>query len=191
MDDPSPTGALFFAASDALTANVILKKLREDGKHNRTSAKKPSGFGDDGLVGLAIHPPKNGWWAVRDSADGAPGIAGRGLDPDVIEGTVVQQPGVGDAVQGDPAPQAQVRGAGALVRVPRHPQEDLLGEVLDRSGEVRVAVVERFALGDGDPELSLSKHRINPVRGAAHHARHLGYPSLDLRRGHRRDTGAG
>ncbi|MCA9614155.1 MAG: hypothetical protein H6722_13310 [Sandaracinus sp.] len=75
MDDPSPTGALFFAASDALTANVILKKLREDGKHNRTSAKKPSGFGDDGLVGLAIHPPKNGWWAVRDSADGAPGIA--------------------------------------------------------------------------------------------------------------------
>ncbi|MCB9622776.1 MAG: hypothetical protein H6723_05485 [Sandaracinus sp.] len=74
MDEPSPTGALFFAASDELTANVVLKKLRQDGKHDRTSAKKHAGLGDDGRVGLAIHPPKNGWWAVKDSADGAPGI---------------------------------------------------------------------------------------------------------------------
>lgn len=67
-------GGLFFREAEGVTANVLLKKLRADGRLGKSDPKSLDGFGSDGEVGLAIHKPQNGWWAVVDSADGARGI---------------------------------------------------------------------------------------------------------------------
>ena len=78
-------GGLFFREAEEVTANVLLKKLRADGRLSDTAPRSLDGFGPLGEVGLAIHEPKNGWWAVIDSADGAAGIgAGESSTPAIM-----------------------------------------------------------------------------------------------------------
>lgn len=71
-------GAFIKAHGDNVTANVIAAKLRGEGKLSKVDPKKPDGFGDDGLVGIAVHPETNGYFAIVDSADGAQGIGAGG-----------------------------------------------------------------------------------------------------------------
>ncbi|MBO6938326.1 MAG: hypothetical protein JJ863_25375 [Deltaproteobacteria bacterium] len=76
MSERAREGGLFFREADGITANVLLKKLRGDGELSDADPKSLEGFGEGGDVALAIHPPEDGWWAVVDSADGAPGVGG-------------------------------------------------------------------------------------------------------------------
>ncbi|MFK8000406.1 MAG: hypothetical protein AB8H86_12460, partial [Polyangiales bacterium] len=68
------SGGLFFREAEDITANVLLKKLRADGRLSKADPRSLEGLGSKGEVGVAIHKPQNGWWAVVDSADGAAGI---------------------------------------------------------------------------------------------------------------------
>ena len=67
-------GATFYREGDSVTASAIIAKLRDDGKMSKVDPRQPTGFGDDGVVGVAVHSPRNGYWAVVDSADGSQGI---------------------------------------------------------------------------------------------------------------------
>jgi predicted DNA-binding WGR domain protein len=69
-------GATFLRETKGVTANAIAAKLREDGKVSKVDPRSVDGFGPDGLVGVAIYPPRTGYWAVVDSADGSQGIGG-------------------------------------------------------------------------------------------------------------------
>jgi hypothetical protein len=70
----APRGGTFFREGERVDANKIVAMLREDGKMSKANPRKLSGFGEDGLVGVAVHPPRGGYWAVVDSADGSQGI---------------------------------------------------------------------------------------------------------------------
>ena len=77
-------------------------------------------------------------------AERAAGVAGGRLDPDVLERPLAQDAAVADAVERDAAGQA--RGSSrpvSLVHVARHAQHDLFGHLLDRRGEVHLALRER------------------------------------------------
>jgi hypothetical protein len=67
-------GGVFFREAAGVTANAIAAKLRGEGKISKADPRKASGFGADGVVGVAIYPPSGGWLAAVDSADGAAGI---------------------------------------------------------------------------------------------------------------------
>ena len=58
-------------------------------------------------------------------------IAGRGLNPDILERPFPEQAPVRHAVQGHPAREAQVILARRLPRKPGHAENDLLGHRLD------------------------------------------------------------
>ena len=70
------------------------------------------------------------------------GVAGRRLDPDVVERPLAQQPAVGHAVERDAAGQDEVLHAGSRVNVAADPQHDLLGHRLDAGGQVHVPLLE-------------------------------------------------
>lgn len=74
----APDGAVFYREKDGVTANALLSKMREDGEMSDVDPRSLRGFGDQGLVGVAIHPPRAGFWAVVDSADGCQGIKSGG-----------------------------------------------------------------------------------------------------------------
>ena len=76
-------------------------------------------------------------------AERSPRIAGRGLNPDALERSLLQDPAVADAVQRHAAGQAQVPHAGLAVEMPRRPQHGVLGHLLDRGGEIHVALGEQ------------------------------------------------
>ncbi|HEY8144721.1 MAG TPA: hypothetical protein VIG06_18715, partial [Kofleriaceae bacterium] len=71
-------GAVFYREGKSVTANALLAKMREDGQTSHADPRALHGFGDDGQVGVAIHPPRGGYWAVVDSADGSQGIKSGG-----------------------------------------------------------------------------------------------------------------
>jgi tetratricopeptide (TPR) repeat protein len=74
MHTPSIRGAVFVAAGEHVSANVLIAKLREDGLTSDADPRSLRGFGEDGLVGVVVHPERDGWFAIVDSADGAQGI---------------------------------------------------------------------------------------------------------------------
>lgn len=82
---------------------------------------------------------------VLGRPQGPAGVTRRGLDPDRLERPFAQDAPVGHAVQRHPAGQAQVFHARLRVYVAGLTQHDLLGNPLDRCGDVHVA------LGDGLP----------------------------------------
>ena len=88
--------------------------------------------------GVAEHLVMDG----QRGAERAAGVAGRRLDPEALERPLAQQPAVADAVERDAAGEAEVLHAGLAVHVPRHAQHDLLGHLLDRRGEVHLALRE-------------------------------------------------
>ena len=80
-------------------------------------------------------------------------VAGRGLDPDVVERAFAQQPAVADAVQRDAASEAEIWHARFAVSETRHLQHDLLGDVLNRSRQIHFALGQlRFRLPRGASE---------------------------------------
>ena len=78
----------------------------------------------------------------QGGAEGATGIAGGGLNPDVVEDSLAQDAAVGDAVQGDAAGEAKIFEAGFAAGVAGDAKHDLFGHVLDGAGEVHVALGE-------------------------------------------------
>ena len=74
-------------------------------------------------------------------ADRATGIACRGLDPDLVEHARAQQSPIGDARERDAAGHAEALVAGDLPRVlGRSQHRDLFADLLDRLGEIHVAL---------------------------------------------------
>jgi len=76
-------------------------------------------------------------------AEGATGVARGRLDEQAVEDAGAQQDAVGDAVERDAAGHAQVALAGELAGVPRQLEDDLLGDLLDRLGQVHLARADR------------------------------------------------
>jgi len=88
-------------------------------------------------------------------AEGAAGVAGRGLDPEALEDAVAQQATVGDAVERDAAGEAEVFLAGPALHVPGHAQHDFFGHHLDAGGKVHLALRQgAFGLAGGPPNRS-------------------------------------
>ena len=71
-------------------------------------------------------------------AERAAGVAGRGLDPELLERALAQQPAVAHAVERDAAGEAEPVEPGLAVHRARHAEHDLLGHDLDRAGEVHL-----------------------------------------------------
>ena len=69
-------------------------------------------------------------------ADGDAVVAGRGLDPDVLESRLPRDAAVGDAVQADAAGDAEVLRAGRFAEPARPMQQHRLGVILDTPREV-------------------------------------------------------
>lgn len=67
-------GAIFYREGEGVSANAIIAELRGDGRVSKVDPRKPRGFGADGVVGVAVHVPRGGYYAVVDSADGSMGI---------------------------------------------------------------------------------------------------------------------
>jgi hypothetical protein len=72
------------------------------------------------------------------SAESAARVARRRLDPDPVEGALAQQPPVGHAVERHAPGQAQIRLPRDFVDVASRAQHYLLGDALDRGGDVHV-----------------------------------------------------
>ena len=70
-------------------------------------------------------------------------IARRRLDPDLVERSFPLDTAVADAVQCHAAGHAQVFQARQLVCGARHAQHDFLGDILNRSGEIQLALRQR------------------------------------------------
>ena len=68
------------------------------------------------------------------------GVPGRGLDPDVLEGSFTQNLAVGDAVERHAARQSQVLRTGERVRGASRTHHDLFGHDLDRRCDVHLAL---------------------------------------------------
>ena len=75
-------------------------------------------------------------------AESTAGIACSGLDPDALEQVLLHDLGIGDAVQSDPAREAEVRLARSLGHVTCNPHDDFLGDRLNRGRHVHVELLE-------------------------------------------------
>lgn len=65
------TGGVFFREGDGIDAKRLIAKVCDGGRVTTGDARSASGTE---LVGFAVHAPRNGFWAIVDSADGALGI---------------------------------------------------------------------------------------------------------------------
>jgi hypothetical protein len=74
--------------------------------------------------------------------DGSAGIAGRRLNPQVVEQPAGEQLAVGDAVERHAAGHHEVAAAGGVARRARQAQDDLLGHQLDGERQVHVRLRE-------------------------------------------------
>ena len=104
----------------------------------RSSASEPFGLA---LVfeQLKMHEHRRAERAAR--------VARRRRNPDVLENLLAQQDAVGDAIERDAAREAEIFRAGDFLRVPRHPQHDLLGDFLDGRRQVHFALRDhRFGI---------------------------------------------
>ena len=68
-----PIGGVFFRERDGVDARKLVAKVCDGGRVTTDDARAATGTE---LVGFAVHPPRRGFWAIVDSADGAPGISG-------------------------------------------------------------------------------------------------------------------
>ncbi len=77
---------------------------------------------------------------VVGDPDRATGIAGRGLDEQLLDRGLADHAAVGHAVQRHPAGHAEVGEPGLAVDVAHHPQHDLLADLLHRGRDVELAL---------------------------------------------------
>ena len=73
---------------------------------------------------------------VKGAADAGPGVVGRRLDEDVLEGRLPEQRLVEPAVEGGPAGEAEVLQAGPVVEVPGQVQDGVFQPLLQGPGDV-------------------------------------------------------
>ncbi len=78
--------------------------------------------------------------AVQRRADGAARVAGRGLDPEVLERPLAQQDTIGDAVERDATRETRVAFSGGFRGRARHREHDVFGDDLDRRRKVELAL---------------------------------------------------
>src|SRR5215218_6643901 len=91
------------------------------------------------------------------------GVAGSRLSPDAVEWSLVADAGIHDAVQCDPAGQAEIALAGGRLQ-PAHEVEDgLLQDDLQGVGDIEVVLVQWFATGAGGAEPLLETERLDRV----------------------------
>src|SRR5215831_19976660 len=85
--------------------------------------------------------------------DRAPRVTRRGLDPEAGKIALAEQLAVGHEIESDPTGQAQVALAGALRDGSGELQHDLLGDKLDRGGEIHFSLRQPlFGLARRTPE---------------------------------------
>src|SRR5437867_2050057 len=75
-------------------------------------------------------------------AQGAAGIAGGGLNPDVFERTFAKKAAIGDAIEGDSAGEDEVFHFRLPMHFASHAQYDFFGDLLNAGSEVHVALLE-------------------------------------------------
>src|SRR5262245_26716555 len=73
-------------------------------------------------------------------AEGSARIAGRRLNPDVLEQALAKQAAIGDAVESDTARQHEVLHFGLAMNLSRHAEHDFFGDLLDAGRDVHVAL---------------------------------------------------
>ena len=78
----------------------------------------------------------------QGSPQSAAGIAGGGLNPDVLERPFTQQPAVGDAVERHATRHHEVLHPGLAVQLAPYAQHDLLGHFLDAGRQVHVPLLQ-------------------------------------------------
>ena len=71
-------------------------------------------------------------------ADGASGVSGGGLDPNIVENSSAQQFSVRHAIERDAAGHHQILAAGQLSRRAGNLDYDFFGHLLDREGQVHI-----------------------------------------------------
>jgi hypothetical protein len=114
-------------------------------------------------------------------SEGAPGVTRGRLNPDAIERPFPQYPAVADAVQGDASSHYQVPSPGELVCVSRRSQHDLLGDFLNRGGDVHLALGERAFHRPGRPSEELVELlRGHDLVGTEREVRHV-HPKRPVR----------
>ena len=103
----------------------------------------------------------------------AAGVPRRRLNPNPVEETLAKNPAVGYAIQRHTAGQAQIALAGFFADMSRHAKEDFLGNLLDRSRQIHVALSEfrlRFAgrAAEQPLEFAVGHGKTNAVVEIAH-----------------------
>src|SRR5688500_8938878 len=73
-------------------------------------------------------------------AQGAAGIARRGLNPNVVKRTLAQDTSVGHTIERHASGQTEVLHSGLRMDIPRGSQHDLLGHLLDRGREIHITL---------------------------------------------------
>ena len=85
------------------------------------------------------------------------GIARGGLDPEIAETPLAQNPTVGDAVEGNASRQAQIFDAQFSMYSIGQAQDDFFGDALDGGRNVHVALSQPVSAFRGGPPNSESK----------------------------------
>jgi hypothetical protein len=80
----------------------------------------------------------------QSRADGAAGVSGRRLHPDIPERLLAQNFAVGDAVERDAAGQAKIFRSALARKAARQPQHDLFSHLLHGGGEIHVTLLQSF-----------------------------------------------
>src|SRR6185503_6640575 len=75
------------------------------------------------------------------------GIAGRGLEPEIIEDAFRVELAIGDAIECDAAREAQISRACFSAYAARDLEDDLFRHALYRGGDVHVELRQQFRLG--------------------------------------------
>jgi hypothetical protein len=90
---------------------------------------------------------------LQGGTQGGAGVAGGGLDPEALEGSLLGQPGVRHAVEGHASGHGQVAIAGLAVEPAGQVEQDLLEADLHAAGQIGVLGLERVrastSLGQG------------------------------------------
>ena len=92
------------------------------------------------LAVIVSWPPEKLIPGKKGGAEGSSRVSCGRLNPDVLEGSFAKNTAVGDAVEGDPSGEGEVRRAGALVCVACHSKDNFFGDGLDRRRDVHLSL---------------------------------------------------
>ncbi len=119
--------------------------------------------------GAVLHDEAVPWRAEHGVVDpegrsqGGAGVAGRGLDVNVLDVRPVEELAVGERVHGAAAGQGQARQAGPPLEGAHQGEEALLVDGLERGGEVLVALRQLLVRAPGRPQELLQRRGEDPA----------------------------